>query len=823
MKRQEILNRERVNSILSVIYDYPLTIVEAPMGFGKTTAVRSFFASRGETPLWISFLDSERSASFFWEKFVTGIGRLDADAAGRLRALGYPVDAPQITTVLSVLEQIDHPEHTTLVFDDYHLLPDPEIKKLIFQMILERIDNLHLVIITRDTTNINYPELLAKGMCYLVSQQSLKFSGEEIRDYCHMMMDNISDGDLEKIAQYTDGWISLIYLVLLGLERGIPVGMNANIDELVETVLFNAYNERIQNFLFQLSIMDDFTSEQAQFVAQEENTFGILRKLRKENAFVTYDEASKRYRIHNVLLDFLRTRRNFAPQALRELYQRLGEWHLERGEPIIAYGHLYRAGNVEQILAHLNNPDNRIGANILHRFEGFYEMFRKTPPELMAEYPIAYIMFILFSIITGSRDTVADCALRLDWLKGEYEKREGIDEDYRSLIIAEILIVKKMTRFNILPPTNTYDEEILTLLHGRQSYMMPRESKFTFGSPHFLYIYFRDRGTFKEIARLAAERMASFARYTDGCSTGSKYLTLAEYALETGDWEAAEQNSFKAIHKAKTKKQDGAVICAHFNLIRLYILQGKINTGIDLLRQLGKDVSEINHPVYNTTIDLCKGYIYACLGQREKIPYWLQAGDMTVADLFFQGLAFNYIVYGKAVMVAGRYTELEMLVEDFHERFSIFSNQLGFIHNLIFEAVAKRHLYGIESGMAVLTRALSMGEADQIITPLAENAPHIIDMLTPIPNKNEYLRKVLTCSERYLSSLTNDQLSRVKLSPRETEVLRLTAEGLTRDEIAGRLFLSEGTVKIHLHNIYQKLEVSGKASAIKLAHMHGLI
>ena len=765
LQKDVLLKRERINRILSVIYDYPLTIVEAPMGFGKTTAIRSFFASEGNAPLWISFLDSERSASFFWEKFVAEIGRLDANAAARLKALGYPVDAPQMTTVLSILDQIDYPEHTALVIDDYHLLPDLNIKKLIFEMVSERIDNLHLVIITRDTTNINFPELLAKRMCYVVSQQRLKFTGDEIRDYCHMMTDEISDGDLGKIGQYTDGWISLIYLVLLGLERGIPVGMNDNINDLVENVLFNAYDERIQNFLLQLSTMDDFTARQALFVTREENTAGILRKLRKENAFVAYDEASKTYRIHNVLLDYLREKRHFAPEALRELYRRLGEWHLENRESIAAYGHLYRAGNVERILAHLDDPDH---INVLlNKVEGFHEMFSHTPEELMVRYPLAYLQFILFSILTGDKGTVADCTDRLDRLKEAYEVMEGLDDDYRSRIIAETLIIKKLTMFNFLEASGSLNDEILRLLRGRQSYIILRESKFTFGSPHLLYLYFRDPGTFKHTARLVAEIMTTYATYTDGCGTGSEYLTLAEYALETGDWEAAELNSFKAIHKARAKTQNGAVICAHFNLIRLYILQGKITAGIEMLKQLERDVSEINYPLYNTTIDMCKGYIYACLGQAEKIPYWLQAGDMTTADLFYQGLAFNYIVYGKAVMVSRKYLELEMLAESFREHFSIFSNQLGFIHNLIFEAMAKRHLYGIEEGAAVLANALSMGQADQIIMPFAENAPHIIDMLRAIPNKNEYMRKVLACSERYLESLTNARLIKVKLSPRE--------------------------------------------------------
>ena len=78
-------------------------------------------------------------------------------------------------------------------------------------------------------------------------------------------------------------------------------------------------------------------------------------------------------------------------------------------------------------------------------------------------------------------------------------------------------------------------------------------------------------------------------------------------------------------------------------------------------------------------------------------------------------------------------------------------------------------------------------------------------------------------SAQYIEILNSSRPDKVKLSPRELEVLSFVADGLKRDEIAARLFLSEGTVKTHFKNIFQKLEVSGKVAAIKVAQLQGLI
>jgi len=61
------------------------------------------------------------------------------------------------------------------------------------------------------------------------------------------------------------------------------------------------------------------------------------------------------------------------------------------------------------------------------------------------------------------------------------------------------------------------------------------------------------------------------------------------------------------------------------------------------------------------------------------------------------------------------------------------------------------------------------------------------------------------------------------LTPRELEVVRMVAEGLRNRAIAGRLSISEGTVKVHLHNIYEKLGVDGRLELTLCAQQKGLL
>ncbi|MFN2441670.1 MAG: LuxR C-terminal-related transcriptional regulator, partial [Thermoanaerobaculia bacterium] len=61
------------------------------------------------------------------------------------------------------------------------------------------------------------------------------------------------------------------------------------------------------------------------------------------------------------------------------------------------------------------------------------------------------------------------------------------------------------------------------------------------------------------------------------------------------------------------------------------------------------------------------------------------------------------------------------------------------------------------------------------------------------------------------------------LTPRELDVVRLVSRGLRNKEIAEQLDISAGTVKIHLHSIYEKLQIGGRVELSLLAREQGIV
>jgi DNA-binding NarL/FixJ family response regulator len=114
---------------------------------------------------------------------------------------------------------------------------------------------------------------------------------------------------------------------------------------------------------------------------------------------------------------------------------------------------------------------------------------------------------------------------------------------------------------------------------------------------------------------------------------------------------------------------------------------------------------------------------------------------------------------------------------------------------------------------------------DEVFQAFKAGAVGFVVKDMPLERLLDAIRRVQD-GEQYIPPEISARMSRrvvSHLSEREVEVLSLVAEGMSNKEIAAKLHLVEGTVKVHLTNILAKLEVSDRTQAILAAVKRGII
>jgi two-component system, NarL family, response regulator len=117
-------------------------------------------------------------------------------------------------------------------------------------------------------------------------------------------------------------------------------------------------------------------------------------------------------------------------------------------------------------------------------------------------------------------------------------------------------------------------------------------------------------------------------------------------------------------------------------------------------------------------------------------------------------------------------------------------------------------------GDADIHRALSAGACAYLVKDVL-----VGELVRAIRSAAAGKRLIPTAVASRLAEFT----PRVDLTEREVEVLRLVAKGLRNKEISGVIGRTEGTVKVHLKNILQKLGVDDRTEAVTLALQRGII
>jgi LuxR family maltose regulon positive regulatory protein len=142
--------------------------------------------------------------------------------------------------------------------------------------------------------------------------------------------------------------------------------------------------------------------------------------------------------------------------------------------------------------------------------------------------------------------------------------------------------------------------------------------------------------------------------------------------------------------------------------------------------------------------------------------------------------------------------------------------------------------------LSALGRAITLAEPGGFIRPFLDLGPKMADLLNRLGKQNiavKYVGKLLSAfrTERADAIRTaSDDQSEMTLSTsppplgdsltnRELDILELLSQRMSNKEIAEKLFLSPKTVKAHLYNIYQKLNVGTRRQAVEKANALGLL
>ena len=311
--------------------DVPLCVVEAPVGYGKTTLIKAYLHTNRIPYGWQSLY--ENSTEDFWQGFCEMISSVDPKAARRLRAVGFPQDSTGRFATLRILQRMEHAPGLVLVLDDFQQVERQQICKLMDFWIGHPLGDLHFVLITRNVLNAYMEQWKLRGLALHIGKDELALREDEIGAYMAACGVTVSLQTAHRLYEQTEGWISALYLMQLTYCKQGDWEPAQDIFGFIEKTVVNDLTEQQKNVLYTMCYFDGFSAEQANYIMDDPKAGVVLDELSQQNAFVRFYLKEHRYHIHALLGEYLRRRAaQVNPQAQKRINARAAQWHIKNKE-----------------------------------------------------------------------------------------------------------------------------------------------------------------------------------------------------------------------------------------------------------------------------------------------------------------------------------------------------------------------------------------------------------------------------------------------------------------------------------------------------------
>ena len=839
-----------------------LTLISAPAGFGKTTLVSAWAAGSDRQVAWLSLDERDNDPTRFLIYLVAAV-RTIADITGGaalLEMLQSPQPPPTESILTALLNAIAlRPDNLVLVFDDYHVIDARPVDTAVSFFLEHLPSQLRVIIATREDPQLSLARLRGGGQLSELRVNDLRFASSEAAAFLNQAMGlNLSADDVAVLETRTEGWIAGLQLAALSLEgnpdatsfiQSFTGSHRFVLDYLLEEVL-QRQSTSIQTFLLRTSILDQLCGPLCDAVLQQPRAAGqaTLEYLERANLFlVALDNERRWYRYHHLFADLLRQRLHHpsaaltgdaAPEEVIDLHRRASQWYEDQGLEIEAFHHAAAANDVaraERLIEGQGVPlqFRGAGAPVLKWLESLPMPVLDARPGLWVTYATA--------LFFGGRPTAVEQKLQA---AEAALQAANPDQAHRDLVgrIASIRATLAIIQHDA--PT------IITQSHRALEYLDNGNLPIRIAATYTLGYAHQLQGDRVAASEAFAEVLRISPPFRDSIYTIAATLSLGQ-VQEADNQLAAATGTFERVVQLAGDPPRTIAAEAHLGLARiayewndLRAAQAHGQDCLQLTRQIDSVDTFASYAVFVARLRLAQGDVagaVAMLAEADEFVhqhnFGFRVADLAgarVLTLLRQGnlaaaaqlaAAYELPLSQARVQLAMGDTAAALAVLDRwrrHVEAKAWADER--LKVLVLQAIALQAHGDADRAVELLVDALACAEPGGFVRSFADEGEPMRRLLAAAAasgRMTDYIGRLLavfgTLEERPPAQALRDPLS-----PRELEVLRLIAQGLSNREIGQQLFLALDTVKGHNRKIFGKLQVQRRTEAVVRARQLGL-
>jgi len=808
---------------------YPMVMVCAGAGYGKTSAVHDFAQAYQAATAWVQLSERDNVGGRFWENFTHSMLKVNKPFADAIGKLGFPDSAERMNQYNALLRKHVSTVKRIVVMDDFHFIENPAVIRFMEESFRSMPQGTVPFLISRSTPRVNIAIHISNDRIFNVNESELCFTDNELAQYFRGQNIALAPDSLRGIMQDTGGWAFAINLIAHSYKKApgydgyVRSAMKSNIFRLMETEIWDEISERLQSFLVRLSLIDHLSVDLITLLAGKDGD--LIAEMEKQNAYMRRDDYINAYLIHHLFLEFLRGKQELLPEEQkRETYAIAGDWCNKNGFKIDALAYYAKVKDYAMIVSIFFELPTQIPQDIA-RYA--VTIFDKIPQEAYDRVDFLAVMHIRAVMCLGLWQEACRLA---EWYEAKFLKMPK-DDPLRNHTLGGIYYCWGILRSLMCTIDDRYDFDAYYAQFDECLSPFPVNPGQLANYPAGPWMNLAGsarKGAPQEYIDALSRAERHVAHCFNGAMTGAGDLARGELLFYQDDIRGAEPFIIRTLDQAGERKQFDIVHRALFYTLRIAVLQGNYAKMEQALKDMEAQLSENEYTLRYITYDIALAWYYAILCLPEKTPDWLKDkftpyGHASFIENF-GNQARAYYCY-----MTNNYPPLLAYMEEQRQRESIL---FGRIEMLAMEACVYYKMKDRKKACALLEEAYKNASPNDILMPFIEHGKDMRTLTSfalkepGIAIPKDWLESVNRKSAAYAKRLVhiaaeykraNHISDSVSVSPREHDILTDLSHGLSRAEIAASRGLSINTVKMVINNVFMKLGAENLADAVRIA------